>query len=143
MTKQDQRFHAAVAAMQGLLANPGGPIQANGMSGWGFCNCDGNQVAEVAVSMADTLLAELDRTTVVKESLTTEPEYGTGGKMMREPQPDADGWIPHRPGDAMPKDAGQAKDTKGAIYEDDANVGNPEYWTDQYPWPFIAWKPLE
>jgi len=30
------------------------------------------------------------------------PEYGTGGKMMREPKPDADGWMPHVPGDPMP-----------------------------------------
>lgn len=53
------RAYFASQAMQGLLANPGGPIQANGNSGWSFTNCDRNDVAILSVVMADALLAEL------------------------------------------------------------------------------------
>lgn len=45
--------------LQGLLANPGGPIQANGMTGWGFTNCQPDQVAELAVDIAEATLAML------------------------------------------------------------------------------------
>lgn len=44
-------------ALQGLLSNSGGPIQANGMSGWGWTNCDQKNVADIAWGMADTMLA--------------------------------------------------------------------------------------
>lgn len=54
-----KREEFAKAAMAGLLANSGGPIQANGMSGWNFCNCDSKQVAEWAVDLADALLCAL------------------------------------------------------------------------------------
>lgn len=50
--------------MGGLLANAGGPIQANGINGWGFTNCDVDQVAQVAVTCADALIAELNKTEV-------------------------------------------------------------------------------
>lgn len=46
----------ALAALQGLLANPGGPIQANGMNGWSWCNCTAEDVASLTYSMADAML---------------------------------------------------------------------------------------
>ena len=49
----------AAMAMQGLLANAGGPIQANGSTGWGLTNVTHDQVAGVACRIADALLAEL------------------------------------------------------------------------------------
>lgn len=57
------RATMAMHLMGGLLANAGGPIQANGMSGWGFVNCNPDQVAQVAAACADALIAELNRTT--------------------------------------------------------------------------------
>jgi hypothetical protein len=49
----------AAMAMQGLLANPGGPIQQNDSTGWGLTNVTWDQVAGVAGRAADALLAEL------------------------------------------------------------------------------------
>lgn len=49
----------AAMAMHGLCANPGGPIQANGRSGWSFCNCTEDEVGDTAVSLADALLRAL------------------------------------------------------------------------------------
>ncbi|GAB1828705.1 helix-turn-helix domain-containing protein [Achromobacter xylosoxidans] len=46
-----------MAAMQGILANPGGPIQANDRCGWGLVNCTYAQVADEAYAMADAMLA--------------------------------------------------------------------------------------
>lgn len=46
----------AAKVMQGLLANPGGPIQANGMSGWNWCNCTVEDVADFAWHIADAML---------------------------------------------------------------------------------------
>ena len=44
-------------ALAGMLANPGGPIQANGMSGWSFCNCDIEGVVRLSLVVADAMLA--------------------------------------------------------------------------------------
>lgn len=55
-----KRELVAAMAMQGLLANAGGPIQANGMSGWGLVNCKAEVVADVAINLTDALLAKLD-----------------------------------------------------------------------------------
>lgn len=49
----------AAMAMQGLLSNCGGPIQANGSTGWGLTNVTHDQVAGVACRFADALLARL------------------------------------------------------------------------------------
>ena len=49
----------AMHAMQGLLSNSGGVVQANSMSGTGFCNSDEKSLAKWAVSCADALLEEL------------------------------------------------------------------------------------
>lgn len=56
------RAYFAGQALQGLLSNSGGPIQVSGMTGWGFTNCDANDVALVAVSLADAMIAELNKT---------------------------------------------------------------------------------
>jgi len=55
------RQYAAIKAMQGLLANNGGPMQANAMCGWSLCNCTENDVAAMSVRLADALLAELEK----------------------------------------------------------------------------------
>ena len=51
------RDYFAGQALQGLCANPGGPFQANPMSGWGFVNCTGAQIAIEAYALADDMLA--------------------------------------------------------------------------------------
>lgn len=51
------RDYFAAKAMQGMLANPGGPIQANDRCGWGLVNCTYAQVADEAYAMADAMLA--------------------------------------------------------------------------------------
>lgn len=54
-----KREEIASRIMAGLCANPGGPIQANGMTGWGFANCTPDQAAGHAVDLADALIAAL------------------------------------------------------------------------------------
>tara|TARA_R110000796_G_scaffold87170_1_gene188314 strand:+ start:258 stop:539 length:282 start_codon:yes stop_codon:yes gene_type:complete len=56
-----KREHFAGLAMQGILANSGGAIQANSQSGFGWCNCDDEQMAKLSLDCADALLAELDK----------------------------------------------------------------------------------
>ena len=55
------RQYAAIKAMQGLLANNGGPMQANAMCGWSLCHCTENDVAAMSVRLADALRAELEK----------------------------------------------------------------------------------
>lgn len=53
----------AAMAMQGMLSNPGGPVQANSMSGWNSTvNCTHGDVAHEAIKFADDLLSELEHT---------------------------------------------------------------------------------
>ena len=49
----------AAMAMQGLMANPGGPYQASPSSGWVRVNCTQKQIAQECADMADALLAAL------------------------------------------------------------------------------------
>lgn len=51
----------AMHAMQGLLSNSGGVVQANNMSGTGFCNSDETSLAQWSIACADALLAELEK----------------------------------------------------------------------------------
>jgi hypothetical protein len=44
-------------ALQGLLANSEGPIQANKLCGWSLINCTEKDVAELALSLADAVIA--------------------------------------------------------------------------------------
>lgn len=53
---REQRRIMATEILAGLVANPGGPYQENGRTGWGLCNCDHSQVAGEAVGLADSLL---------------------------------------------------------------------------------------
>lgn len=55
----DTRTWLAGLAMQAICTNPGGPIQANPMSGTGYCNCTAQQVGEWAVEIGDAVLAAL------------------------------------------------------------------------------------
>ena len=57
-----KREMMAMAAMQGILSNGNGVIQSSTMSGWSWCNSDEHLLAQVSVSCADALLAELERT---------------------------------------------------------------------------------
>lgn len=57
----------AMAAMQGLLANPGGPVQRSEQSGWHLCNCVPEDAAGFAVDMADALLSVLSRAALSQE----------------------------------------------------------------------------
>jgi hypothetical protein len=50
------RDYFAAAALKGLCANSGGPIQENGGTGWGLVNCDINGVATTAYDFADAML---------------------------------------------------------------------------------------
>lgn len=63
----DPRYHTpgmtlrdwfAGQALAGLLANSGGPIQSNGMSGWSYTNCGPDSVAREAYDAADAMIAE-------------------------------------------------------------------------------------
>ena len=56
----------AAMAMQGLAANPGGPVQANPMCGWSLTNCTFEQAAEFAVALADALLSQLSEAQVAR-----------------------------------------------------------------------------
>ena len=51
------RDYFAAKAMQGLLSNPGGPIQANPQNGWDYTNTPPEGVAGTAYEMADHMLA--------------------------------------------------------------------------------------
>lgn len=55
------RDYFAAKAIQGLLANPGGPIQANGMRGWNWCNCSPEDAANLAYCIADAMLAQREK----------------------------------------------------------------------------------
>lgn len=50
------RDYTAIEALKGLCANPGGPFQANDISGWGLVNCKLSDVAGLAFDIADAML---------------------------------------------------------------------------------------
>lgn len=53
---QKEQLTELESHLQGLLANPAGPIQSNSMNGWGFTNCTENDIAELAYVMAEAML---------------------------------------------------------------------------------------
>lgn len=57
----DIRTTIATKMMQGLISNPGGPVQRSEMSGWAFTNCSHQDVAEFSVALADALIEELNK----------------------------------------------------------------------------------
>ena len=126
MNTEEKRFHAAVAAMQSVIST---------------CDQDeaipGN-IAYWSVAMADALLAELNATAAVKECLT--------------PEPAADGWIPHKPGDPVPCNLDLRVDVKLASeiirYNQTAGywrgVSDLESnWNDCGEFSIIAWRPAQ
>lgn len=50
------RDYFAAKALQGVLANSGGVVQANSSCGWSLCNCTLDDVAEFSYQMADAML---------------------------------------------------------------------------------------
>jgi hypothetical protein len=119
MTKRQQRFHAAVAAMQGMLAN------ANTMAH----ETMGYSLAKSAIKHADALLAELDR-----------------NAPKDEPRPKADGWHRHIPGDPMPCDPDArilVKLRDGHIGEDPAYLFDFGKGAVECPEEIVAWRAVE
>jgi len=55
-TQLTVREQFAMAAMQGLLSNPGGPIQAGGTTGWHLVNCTVAQMAIFCVEFGDEVI---------------------------------------------------------------------------------------
>lgn len=54
------RDELAGKVMQGMLSNPGGPVQRSEMTGWSSpINCTHDDVAREALFYADALMAEL------------------------------------------------------------------------------------
>lgn len=51
------RDEFAMAALQGLLANSGGPVQQSPHRGWALVNCTLAEVASEAFAMADAMMA--------------------------------------------------------------------------------------
>lgn len=122
MNREQQRFelikHLAGAAMPSEGFNPD-------YVDWPKIKGD---LAKCCVEIADALLSELDR---------TKPEPET-------PQPDADGWIPHRPGDPMPCDGEMMVFT---MFQD-GELSTESYHAKRLCWTainvsfaIIAWKP--
>lgn len=76
------RDEFAGQALAGLCANPGGPIQANGMTGWGFANCNADYIAGTAYDLASAMLSEKARREATgKDSLQVPDHSPDAGKM--------------------------------------------------------------
>lgn len=61
----------ALAALQGLLANPGGPVQVNDQHGFNLVNCTHADVARLAYRFADAMAAEQRRRADAEHGPTT------------------------------------------------------------------------
>lgn len=55
------RRHSVAHALGGLLANSGGPVQANPMSATGYANTNAADVAAWAYELADAMLREREK----------------------------------------------------------------------------------
>lgn len=55
------RDYFAAKAMNAVLANNGGAVQANSACGWSLCNCTFSDVAEFSYQVADAMLSERDK----------------------------------------------------------------------------------
>lgn len=55
----DKRIEIAAKILSGLVSNPGGPIQQNSQSGYGFVNCDIKDVCSLSIELADELIRQL------------------------------------------------------------------------------------
>lgn len=75
------REEIAAQLLAGLLANPAGPIQHSSSQGWDFCNCNGAQVVELALGLAEELQEQARkslRITVLEK--TGDKDFDSGGK---------------------------------------------------------------
>lgn len=52
------RVMVAARLLAGMLANPNGPIQSNEQSGCDYVNCSADSLSQVALELADALIAE-------------------------------------------------------------------------------------
>lgn len=52
------RAMMAARLLAGMLANPSGPIQGNEQNGWDYVNCSAESLSQVALELADALIAE-------------------------------------------------------------------------------------
>jgi hypothetical protein len=50
------RDYFAGKVIEGLCANPGGPVQGNDRTGWGFVNCTTDGIASDVYALADAML---------------------------------------------------------------------------------------
>jgi hypothetical protein len=119
MNKEQQRFHAAVAAMQGILAS----------ERQDFYHADADSLAVTATKYGDALLAELDRTAP-----------------KDEPKPNDDGWHRHIPGDTMPDIKSERIEIM--TRDGSLNSGNPKYFDFGISFgddsdEIVAWRAVE
>ena len=52
------RVMVAARLLAGMLANQSGPIQGNPQNGWDYVNCSEESLSQVALELADALIAE-------------------------------------------------------------------------------------
>ena len=128
MTHEEKRFYAAVVAMDKLLL----PENFSRVLEWRPAASipPSQALAMTSVKMVDALLAELDNKATIRNNLTV--------------QPDADGWIPHKPGDPMPCDRKTEIFTKlqcGAVVRGSWEAGYCDWSADNGPENIVAWKP--
>jgi hypothetical protein len=137
MNKQEQRFHAAKSLLERVYPIARGDITFD-------------EIASECVEMADALLAELDRTASKPEPATYGgwrpcPTCGNPMATVKESltaQPDADGWIPHRPGDAPPLFSGHVH----VRFRDGEEPEAAAVWDwddNDSPCDIVAWKPAK
>lgn len=50
------RDYMAAKTLQGMLANPGGPLQRNDQCAWSLTNCTFDELAEFTYELADAML---------------------------------------------------------------------------------------
>ena len=78
------RDEFAGQALAGMCANPGGPIQGNGTTGWGFANCNREYVAGLSYDLAAAMLAEKARREATGKDCSQVPDHSPdAGKMAR------------------------------------------------------------
>lgn len=64
--------------LQGLFANPGGPIQASDMSGWRLVNCTLEQLVDFAREVADIAVAAREAPAMTNDQAAVPKEGGRG-----------------------------------------------------------------
>lgn len=62
-TKEEKtlRDEFAMAALQGIMANSGGPLQSNPMSGWGLTNTNEDSIAAFVWEIADAMMKQREK----------------------------------------------------------------------------------